>query len=147
MGAAQHNDQGRPGDRTTAAAARPALDREPSFREAIERTLREMRHLAREHATLAVLEMQRAGLDLARLIAVTLVVALLGVTAWLALLAALLVWGAGERLSWPALLLIVAALNIAPAILLAVWAKGFFSAVPFAATLRQLGANRRAEDE
>jgi uncharacterized membrane protein YqjE len=141
MGAAERNDPGRPGDRT---AAVHAGDREPSLREAIERALREMRQLAREHVTLAVLEMQRAGLGLARLMAVTLVVAMLGVTAWLALLTALLVWGAGERLSWPALLLIVAGLNIAPAIFLAVWAKGFITEVPFAATLRQLGADRPA---
>ncbi len=142
MIASERSDPDRPGDRMAASAALHAGHRGPSLFEGIERALHEMRHLVREHATLALLEMQRAGLGLARLIAVTLVVALLGVTAWLALLAAFMVWAMGESLSWPALLLLVAAFNIALAIGLGVWAKRFFSEVPFAATLRQLGSDR-----
>ncbi len=114
----------------------------PSLFEALERALCEVRHLVRNHATLAVLEMQRAGLGLARVIALTLVMAVLGVTAWLAVLIALIVWTAGESLSWPAVLLIVAGLNIILALGLALWAKRFIAEMPFAATLRQLGSDR-----
>lgn len=147
MGSSERFDSGRPGAQSSLPGSAGAGDREPSILEAIEVALAEMRNLVRGHATLAVLELQQAGLGLARLIAVTLMVAVLVVTGWLALLTAFIVWASGESISWPALFLIAAALNIVFAIGLAVWAKGTFPQLPFAATLRQLRSDRQALKE
>ncbi len=102
----------------------------------------EFRVMAREHAYLAVLEAQRAGLHLAYVLGAVLVISVLMVTAWLALATALIVW-LSDRLSWPAILAIVAAINLLGAAGAAWWIKRLYVELPFSATLRQLAAGRR----
>jgi len=102
----------------------------------------ELRFMAREHAYLAVLEAQRAGLHLAYVLGAVLVVSVLCVTAWLALVTALIVWMT-DHLGWPAILAIVAAINLVGAVGVAWWVKRLYVELPFSATLRQLAADRR----
>jgi hypothetical protein len=111
--------------------------------------LRHTRTLATDYALLAALDARRAAISLAWLLSAGLVVAVLIVTAWLALVTGAIVWLLGSGASWSAALGVAALLNIVGAVALALWMRGFFKALPFAATLRQLqgeppsaGANR-----
>ena len=116
--------------------------------------LQHARTLAADYALLAVLDARRAAITLAWLLSGGLVVAVLAVTAWLALVTGAIVWLLGSGASWPAALGAAALLNLIAAGALALWMRGFFNALPFAATLRQLkgdppsaeatGANRDA---
>jgi len=104
----------------------------------LERVLQSARRLVHGYALLAVLDIRRATVQLVWLVGCGLVVAVLAVTAWLGMVVALITWLAGQNLSWPAILLIAAALNIAGAALLAWRMKALLTDKPFAATLRQL---------
>ena len=64
--------------------------------------------------------------------------AVLLVTAWLAIVVALLVWLFEERMSWPAALAIGALLNIGGAAALLWWMRHLVIEKPFTALLRQL---------
>ena len=104
----------------------------------VERVLRSAQRLVHGYALLAVLDLRRATVQLVWLIACGLIIAVLGVTAWLGALTALITWMLGQQLSWPAVLLIAAGINILGAVLLTMRIKGLLSEKPFAATLRQL---------
>jgi uncharacterized membrane protein HdeD (DUF308 family) len=68
-----------------------------------------------------------------------LIVAVLAVTAWLALVAGALVWLLGTGVTWPAALGVAALVNGVGAVVLAFWMRGLVvSDPPFTATLRQL---------
>jgi uncharacterized membrane protein YqjE len=116
--------------------------RHASIGEAIADGWHEFRGLMREHAVLAVLEAQQAGLRFAMLVAIVLVVGVLAVTAWLTLVTALMVWLLGDGMSWPAVLVIAAALNVVIAAVLLWYAKQRLTGRPFTATLRQLSADK-----
>lgn len=120
----------------------PAPDGEGSLNRAVQGVWHEMRAIVREHAVLGVLEAQRAGLQLAYVLAAVLVVSVLGVTAWLAIVSAIVAWLARESVSWPLVFLAAAALNIVAAVAVAWWGKRQITEMPFAATLRQLSADR-----
>lgn len=123
-----------------------AADAEPASLGAIARlALRHARVLAVDYALLAVLDARRAATTLAWLLSAGLAVALLAVTAWLALVAGGIVWAIGEGASWPVALAIAALLNVVAAIALAFWVRGRFDELPFAATLRQLKGDPPAE--
>ena len=94
--------------------------------------------LVHGYALLAVLDVRRATLQLAWLIAAGVIVAVLVVTAWLGLMVALITWLLGEAFSLPLALLIAAGLNIVAAAFLGWRAKLLMTEMPFAATLRQL---------
>jgi hypothetical protein len=98
----------------------------------------ETRALVGDYAELAVLDARRAAIRLAWLLGTGLVVAVLVVTAWLALVAAGIVWMLGEGMSWIAALAIAAGLNIAAGAALVFWAKSMAVEMPFTALLRQL---------
>lgn len=99
---------------------------------------RHIRGLTSDYALLAVLDARRAALALAWLLSAGLAVAVLAVTAWLALVTGAVVWLLGSGVSWPAALGVAALSNIAAAVALGLWMRGFFDELPFAATLRQL---------
>jgi hypothetical protein len=105
------------------------------------------RALAGDYALLAVLDARRAAITLAWLLSVGLAVAVLAVTAWLALVSGAIVWALGAGVSWPAALSLAALLNLVAAAALAAWMRGFFGELPFAATLRQLKGDAPAGDE
>jgi len=117
-----------------------AVDR--SGRSSFRSSWSDLRAMVREHLYLAVLEAQRAGLNLTYILAAVLVVSVLLVTAWLALVTGLVVW-LTAHISWPWILLLAAAVNVVGAALVAWWAKRRLLHVPFSATLRQLAAGRR----
>ena len=81
---------------------------------------------------------RRAAIQLAWILSSGLVVSVLLVTAWLALVAAVMVWLFEERLSWPLALVIGAGLNIAGAGALLWWMRSLVIEKPFTALLRQL---------
>jgi uncharacterized membrane protein YqjE len=97
-----------------------------------------VRALVQDHALLAVLELQRAGISLVKMIVAGIVISILVVSAWMGLVAAVVVWAVGEGVSWGAALLVVAIVNIAVAVGLAFWARKQIPDLLFAATLRQL---------
>jgi hypothetical protein len=102
------------------------------------RLLGEARQLVADYSLLAVLDARRAAMQLAWLLSSGLVVAVLVVTAWLALVVAGMVWLAGDAMSWPAALAIGALLNLAGAAALLWWMRHLLVEKPFEALLRQL---------
>lgn len=113
-----------------------------SLNQSVQGVWHEVRSIVREHAVLGVLEAQRAGLHLAYILAAVLVVSVLGVTAWLAVVTAIVAWLARENVSWPLVFLLAAALNVIAGAAVAWWVKRQLTEMPFAATLRQLSADR-----
>jgi hypothetical protein len=106
--------------------------------DALGRLLGEGRQLVSDYTLLAVLDARRAAIQLAWLLSSGLMAAVLLVTAWLALVVAVMVWLFEETTSWPAALVIGALLNIAGAGGLLWWARRRFVELPFNALLRQL---------
>jgi len=121
-----------PGEESVAEA------REASFLEPFERVMSAMKRMASNYATLAVLDMRRAAVQFAWLVAGGILISVLVVTAWLAAVIALAVWLLGNGMSWPAVLLIAGALNLAGAGIVAFRLRSIFEHVPFAATLHQI---------
>jgi uncharacterized membrane protein YqjE len=134
------------GPHAAQAALGPAatgVERQASLGNALRGLWTDARGLVRDHAILAVLEAQRAGMLLAYVLASVLVVSVLAVTAWLAIVTAIIVWLAGEDVPWPGVLLIAAFLNLLGAAAVGWWARRQLTDKPFAATLRQLSADRQ----
>jgi hypothetical protein len=104
--------------------------------------IRQSRALSADYLLLAVLDARSAAVRFAWLLCSGVVAAILLVTAWLALVAAGIVWLLGTGTSWVMALGIAAGVNVVVALALALWMKGLFREPPFAATLRQL----RGED-
>ena len=102
------------------------------------RLLGEARQLVADYSLLAVLDGRRAALQLAWLLSTGLVVAVLLVTAWLALVVAGVTWLLGENASLPAALALGAALNTVGAAALLWWMRSLVVEMPFTALLRQL---------
>jgi uncharacterized membrane protein YqjE len=94
--------------------------------------------LVQDHALLAVLELQRAGISLVKMVAAAIIISILIVSAWMGLVAAAVVWAVGAVANWGLAILVAAIVNIAVAIGLAYWAKSQIPDLLFAATLRQL---------
>ena len=100
------------------AAATPtgAAARLPSgWGDRIRRLALDMRLIAHDHAELAVLEAQRAGQTLVRTLVAAVVIAVLAATAWLGIVAAIVVWMTDAGVSWPVALLIGAVACLAVA--------------------------------
>ena len=89
-----------------------------------------------------MLDGRSAAIRFAWLLCCGVIVAILVVTAWLALVAGGIVWMLGSGTSWITALIVAAAINLVGAVGLALWMRGLFHDPPFAATLRQL----RGED-
>lgn len=102
------------------------------------RLLGEARQLVADYSLLAVLDARQAAVRLAWILSSGLVVAVLLVTAWLALVTALIIGVFGANLSWPAALAIGAILNIVGAGALLWWMRNLVVEMPFSALLRQL---------
>src|SRR5262245_7930734 len=101
------------------------------------RLLGEGRQLVADYTLLAVLDARRAAIQLTWILSSGLVVSVLLVTAWLALVTALMVWLFETRLSWPAALAIGALINIAGAGALLWWMRSLVIEKPFTALLRR----------
>ena len=97
-----------------------------------------LKGLVQDHALLAVLEVQRAGISLVKMIAAAIVISILVVSAWMAIVAAAVVWAVGAGAHWGLAILIAALVNIAVAVGVAFWAKKQIPDLLFSATVRQL---------
>jgi len=124
--------------RPSGAGAAHAGDAEASFIAPFERVFAVLKRMASNYATLAVLDVRRAAVQFAWLVAGGIFIAVLVVTAWLAAVVALAVWLIGSGLSWPAVLLIAGALNLVGAGIVVMRLKHVFEQVPFSATLHQI---------
>ena len=67
-----------------------------------------------------------------------LLIAILVITAWMAFVAAGIVWMFDRGVSWPLAIAVAALINIAGAAAVAFWARRLASEMPFTALLRQL---------
>jgi uncharacterized membrane protein YqjE len=127
-----------PHGRTNASAASEADAAEASFLAPFERVFATFKRMASNYATLAVLDVRRAAVQFAWLVAGGIFIAVLLVTAWLAAVVALSVWLIGQNMSWPSVLLIAGGLNIVGAAIVGFRISRVFEHVPFSATLRQI---------
>jgi hypothetical protein len=109
--------------------------------------MRQSRALSSDYLLLAVLDARSAAVRFAWLLCSGVVAAILLVTAWLALVAAGIVWLLGTGASWVMALGIAAGVNVVGAVFLALWMKGLFREPPFAATLRQLRGEESPTEE
>ena len=111
--------------------------------------LQQLRELAVNYASLAVLDARSAAVRLVWLLSAGLVVAVLVVTAWLAFVAGALVWILSTGVTWPVALAVAALVNVVGAVVIAFWMRGLLvSDPPFSATLRQLrGENAPSHGE
>jgi hypothetical protein len=116
----------------------PAPTRGPRLGDLTGSLLRQGRALAADYALLAVLDARSAAMRFAWLVSGGLVAAVLVATAWLAIVAAGIVWLLGTGASWVAALGLAAALNLAGAAAVYFWMRGLMTELPFSATLRQL---------
>jgi hypothetical protein len=116
----------------------PAATRGPRLGDLTGSLLRQGRALAADYALLAVLDARSAAMRFAWLVSGGLVAAVLVATAWLAIVAAGIVWLLGTGTSWGAALGLAAALNLAGAAAVYLWMRGLMTELPFSATLRQL---------
>jgi uncharacterized membrane protein YqjE len=94
--------------------------------------------LVQDHALLAVLELQRAGISLVKMVSAGIIISILIVSAWMGFVAAAVVWAVGAGASFELALVVAAIVNIVVAIAIAYWAKSQIPDLLFAATLRQL---------
>jgi uncharacterized membrane protein YqjE len=101
-----------------------------------------LRYLVRDHVQLALLEVQRASLSFAKIVAAAVVIAVLVVSAWMGVLAAIIGWIVGEGASWPLAIFLGAVVNLIAAAALAWYIKSTLPELLFAATLRQLRADK-----
>lgn len=109
-----------------------------SFLAPFERVFTTFKRMASNYATLAVLDVRRAAVQFAWLVAGGIFIAVLVVTAWLAAVVALSVWLIGQNMSWPSVLLIAGGLNLIGAAIVGFRITRVFEHVPFSATLRQI---------
>ena len=120
-------------------ATRP---RAPGLGEVLGRLLAEARSLIADYTELAVLDARRAAIRLAWLLGSVLVAAVLIVTTWMALVAAVVVFMMGQGASWVTALVVAAVVNLAGAGALGWWMFTLIKELPFTALLRQLRGNQ-----
>jgi uncharacterized membrane protein YqjE len=120
------------------ATSPAAGDAQASFMAPFERVFATLKRMASNYATLAILDLRRASVQFAWAVAGGIVIAVLVVTAWLAAVVALAVVLIGKGMSWPAVLLIAAGLNLVGAAIVGMRIKHMFEHVPFSATLHQI---------
>jgi hypothetical protein len=103
--------------------------------------------LLRDHTLLALLEAQRAGIAMVKMLGAGVVIAVLAVSAWMALVGAVVVWLVGAGVNMGLALVIAAVLNLVAAGALALWVKSLVPELLFEATTRQLKGEPPPPDE
>ena len=108
-----------------------------------------LKALVQDHALLAVLEVQRAGVSFVKIVVAGIVISILVISAWMALVAAAIAFAVGQGANWAVAILVAAFVNLAVAAGVALWAKSQLPDLLFSATLRQLRQDvpQRNEDE
>ncbi len=135
-----------PDDRLGATTAPSPL---PGLLNRLAQTARDARRLMYDHLELAALEAQRAAHGFVRVLVGSVVVAILAVSAWMALVAGIAVWATNAGLSLPWALGLVALANAVVAVGVYAWMRKQFPELLFTATLRQLRemAGKESDDE
>ena len=110
----------------------------PPLTQRIVALISDTRELLCDHLELAALEARMAGVGLVRTLCAAVVISLLAVTAWLALVAAGIVWAADTGVGWDGALVFAALANLLLAGGVAWWLRRQTRDLMFAATLRQL---------
>ena len=100
--------------------------------------VRDASSLARDHLEIAVLEAQRAGIGLTKVLSAAVVISVLVITAWLSFVAGFIVWITNTGVSWPGALALGGLANLVLAGAAALWIRKQKDAWSFEATLRQL---------
>lgn len=106
----------------------------------------DVRRLAYDHLELAALEAQRAMDGALKMLIGAVLVSVLAVTAWITLVAAVVVWATDSGVSWPLALVIAAVVNIVVAVGLVFWVKSQLPELVFSATLRQLRSTATGDE-
>ena len=132
-----------PGEERARGAA--ADDVAASLSAALRSVYHEASALVHDHLRLAALEARRAVRDLVLMIALGIAGALLVITAWLALVAAIVAWAVDRGASWPAAFLVAAVISVAIAAGAGLCIRYLGSRVMFALTLQWLRPAPRAE--
>lgn len=99
--------------------------------------LREAWGLVHDHGLLVALELQRAGRNLTRMVFGGVIAAVLMVTAWLALVAALMFWLIESDVRWAQAFLAVGLIHSVVSAALLVWIRSLGRVALFSALLRQ----------
>jgi uncharacterized membrane protein YqjE len=110
----------------------------PSLALRVKALLSGVRDLFCDHLELVALEARRAGAGFARMVCAAVVISILWVSAWLALVAAAIVWATSAGVPWPGALAIAAIVNVVAGLALALWMRRQAHELLFEATLRQL---------
>jgi uncharacterized membrane protein YqjE len=97
-----------------------------------------LKALVQDHALLAMLEVQRAGVSLMKMIIAGIVISILVVSGWMGIVAAIVGGAIGAGANWAVAILVAALVNLAVAVGLAFWAKQQLPDLLFSATVRQL---------
>jgi uncharacterized membrane protein YqjE len=130
---------------THASSANPRLP--PSASEKLALAWSTIRAMVQDHALLALLEVQQAGISLVKLMAAAIIISMLAITAWTGIVAAAVVWAVDAGASWGLAIFVAALLNIAAAVGIGFWAKKQVPDLLFAATMRQLRKDVPKENE
>jgi len=110
----------------------------------VQSLLRDVWTLVQDHALLTVLEVQRATRTATIMLFSGVVVAVLLVTAWLALVASLLFWAVDGNQAWGFALLLVGLIHVALSAAIIWWIRRLASHQMFSALLRQVRPDRKA---
>ena len=110
----------------------------PSLTQRVVTLVGDVRELLCDHLELAALEARNAGAGLVRTLCAAVVISLLVVTAWLALVAASIVWVTDAGVGWAGAVACAALANVLLAAGVAWWLRSQVRDLMFAATLRQL---------
>ena len=110
----------------------------------VQSVLRDLLTLVQDHALLTVLELQRASRTVTVMLFSGVVVAVLLVTAWLALVASVLFWVLEGNQAWGFALLLVALIHVALSAAIIWWIRRVASNGLFSALLRQVLPRHKA---
>jgi hypothetical protein len=118
--------------------ARPAEPAPASLVQMVQELLHELPGLLSERVELLALELRRAGMALARIVAFVVAAAILGVTAWLGLWAVVVGLMVGAGLHWAAALGLAILVNAAVAVFAVLQVRGLARLLALPATRRHL---------
>src|SRR5262245_12698243 len=100
--------------------------------------MREIWALMRDHLLLFGLEAQRGGRNITRMVFAGVITAVLAVTAWFAVVSAVMFWLVADNAPWAYAFLAVAVLHVVACVALIRWIQSLAKELTFSATLRQL---------
>jgi uncharacterized membrane protein YqjE len=132
------------GASATGAPDVPPVDSAAAVSGLVQSLLRDVWTLVQDHALLTVLEVQRATRTVTIMLFSGVVVAVLLVTAWLALVASLLFWVVDGNQAWGFALLLVGLIHVALSAAIIWWIRRLASNQMFSALLRQVRPDRKA---